>query len=58
MSVAISRSPSGLPGIVKHAVVQVHPELQHRGVAAEMLVGQEEHLLAPAERPLEHRLGV
>ena len=32
-------------------VVEREAQLEHRGVAAEVLVGQEQHLLAPVERP-------
>ena len=41
--------------VVDHAVVEREAELEHGGVAAEVLVGQEEHLLALLERPLAAR---
>ncbi len=44
--------------VVEHAVVQRHAHLAHGGVAAQVLVGQEEHLLALLEGPLQRALGV
>ncbi len=44
--------------VVDDAVVQREAHLAHRGVAAEVLVGQEQHLLALLERPLQRALGV
>ena len=44
--------------VVEHAVVEVEAHLQHGGVAAQVLVGQEEHLLAALERPVQRPLGV
>jgi hypothetical protein len=39
--------------VVDHAVVQRQAEVEHGGVAAEVLVGQEQALLALLERPLQ-----
>ena len=50
-----------LQRVPHHAVVQRQSQLQHRGVAAEVLVGQEQHLGVGAvlgERPLEGDLRV
>ena len=44
--------------IPHHAVVQAQAELQHRGVAAEVLVRQEQHLAALGQRPAEGLGGV
>ena len=41
-----------------HAVVEREAHLQHGGVAAEVLVGQEQHLRALLEGPLQRGLGV
>lgn len=44
--------------VVDHAVVQRQPHLQHGRVAAQVLVGQEQHLLALLEGPVEGSPGV
>ena len=44
--------------VVDDAVIEAHTHLQDRGVAAEVLIWEEEHLLAAAESPLEDRFGV
>ena len=49
---------AGLARVVDHALVERDAHLQHRGVAAQVLIGEEEHLLAALEGPLQHRLGV
>ena len=54
----------GLPGIPHDAVVERETHLEHGGVAAEVLVGEEEHLAAALdglllrERPLERDVGI
>ncbi len=40
------------------AVVQAHPHLQHRRVAAQVLIRQEQDLAALAKRPLEGAAGI
>ena len=51
---------AGLPRVPHDAVVERHPELEHRGVAAEVLVGEEQHLRVRLllERPLQRHVGV
>ncbi len=54
----------GQLGVPHHAVVEGHAHLEHRGVAPEVLVGQEQHLAAGGavrllrERPLQRHVGV
>src|SRR5690606_24746909 len=43
--------------VVDDAVVQGHAQLQHRGVAAQVLVGQEKDLLPFAEGPFQGAAG-
>ena len=51
---------TGLPGVPHDAVVETHPELEHGGVAAEVLVGQEQDLRVRllVEPPLQGDVGV
>src|SRR5262249_6737707 len=44
--------------VVQNAVVEVEPQIAEGRVAAEVLVGQEQHPLAPIEGPREGPLGV
>ena len=45
------RPPFGRCGSQTHAVVEGQAELAHGGVAAEVLVGQEQHLAVPSTPP-------
>jgi hypothetical protein len=49
---------AGLVRVVDDAVVQRQAQLPHGGVAAQVLVGHEQHPLAALERPLQRALGV
>ena len=53
-----SEAAVGPARIPEHAVLERHPELEHRGVAPEVLVGEEEHPLAALECPLQRPLRV
>ena len=41
---------AGLVRVEHHAVVQRHAQLEDRGVAAQVLVGQEQHLCRPSPK--------
>ena len=55
---AVSPPSRRLVRVPHHAVVQAHAQLQHGRVAAEVLVGQEQHLAALLERPLQGALAL
>ncbi len=48
----------GLVGVVDHTVVEGHAHIADGGVAAQVLVGQEEDLLSLLEGPVQRALGV
>ena len=58
LQLLLGQSAVRLVRVVDHAVIERQAEIAHRGVAAEVLIGQEQHLLALLECPREAALGI